>query len=193
MWVLLIFLFNEQRMKAAETHPFLPLRTARACVGIPARVWVLARDSVRATSISPHPMKGTVRAGHRSAASRVTRTTETVHRQASAAFSPGGVKCMDVDTPDHNKTWNSLLISSGVQIHGKTDRSNMGKRVRNHQYSHYQYKEIYPEKHLKNNGIKEGKPKFCHTAAHKSPRTSEKAMKRICSLTPVPGLVSAGL
>lgn len=32
-----------------------------------------------------------------------------------------------------------------------------------------------------------------HTTVHTPPRTSEEAMKRICSLNPEPGLVSARL
>lgn len=117
-----------------ETHFLLPLRTARACAGTPAPVWVLARDSVRATSISLHPTKGTARAGRRSAASRATRTTETVRRWASAAFSPGGVKCVDVDTPDHK-------TASAERFLGKR-RRNMVKRGRHYQCPHFWFKEI---------------------------------------------------
>lgn len=75
-----------------------PFRITRACSGSPARVWVLARGWVRATSISLPPMKGTARAGRRSAASRATRTMETPRPRASTAFSPGEAICKNLPT-----------------------------------------------------------------------------------------------
>lgn len=34
------------------------------------------------------------------------------------------------------------------------------------------------KKHLKSNAIKAGNPKFCHTTAHKSPRTLKKSHEK---------------
>lgn len=118
-------------MKDSHTEIcLLPLRTARACRGSPAQVWVLARGSARATSISLPPTKGTARIGRRSAASRATRTMETVPRQASAAFSPGGVKFVDVDASDLlNICWKFL----GYRFMGKQTGVMWGERGRNHQ------------------------------------------------------------